>query len=78
MSRRPDEKARPHDEADPVREALDAFNADEALDDPDELEPERARPEAAEPRQSRLTNRAVGQAASWRTTSTGQGAWCRT
>jgi hypothetical protein len=45
----PVEKARPHDEADPVREALDAFNADEALDDPDELEPEKSRPKPLNP-----------------------------
>jgi hypothetical protein len=46
---RPDEKARPHDEADPVREVLDAFNADEALDDPDELEPDQDDPKPLNP-----------------------------
>jgi hypothetical protein len=46
---RPDERARPHDEADPVREALDAFNADEALDDPDELEPDEPEPRPLNP-----------------------------
>ncbi len=30
------------DKAEPVRNALGAFNADEILDDPDELEPEKA------------------------------------
>jgi hypothetical protein len=37
---RADDPKVPHDEADPVREALEGFNAEGALDDPDELEPE--------------------------------------
>jgi len=39
-----DERNRPHDEADPVRNALEGFNAREALDDPDELAPEERKP----------------------------------
>jgi hypothetical protein len=37
------------DEAEPVRNALGAFNADEILDDPDELEPEKPHPPAINP-----------------------------
>jgi hypothetical protein len=46
---RPDEPKVPHDEADPVREALEGFNAEKALDDPDELEPERDEPRPLNP-----------------------------
>jgi hypothetical protein len=40
---------RHHDEADPVREALDGFNAEEALDDPDNLEPDEPEPRPLNP-----------------------------
>lgn len=43
---RPD---RPHDEADPVREALEGFNAEGVIDDPDELEPEAPEPRPLNP-----------------------------
>jgi hypothetical protein len=37
------------DEADPVREALEGFNAEEVVDDPDELEPETSEPKPLNP-----------------------------
>ncbi len=37
------------DTAEPVRNALDAFNAEEILDDPDELEPKPPHPPALNP-----------------------------
>jgi hypothetical protein len=43
---RPD---REHDEAEPVREALEGFNADEVIDDPDELEPDEREPRPLNP-----------------------------
>jgi hypothetical protein len=46
---RPDERNRPHDEADPVREALEGFNAEEVVDDPDELEPKEREPRPLNP-----------------------------
>jgi hypothetical protein len=46
---RPEKREVPHDEADPVREALEGFNAEEALDDPDELEPEEPEPRPLNP-----------------------------
>ncbi len=37
------------DEAESVRNALTAFNAEEVLDDPDELEPEKDQPKPLNP-----------------------------
>jgi hypothetical protein len=48
MDKEQDRKPEP-DEADSVRNALGAFNADEILDDPDELEPEKAHPKPLNP-----------------------------
>jgi hypothetical protein len=40
---------KPRDVAEPVRNALAAFNAEEILGDPDELEPKKAHPPAINP-----------------------------